>query len=117
MYRPAAEENEDVMRDFDAYHQHTEELISWLIDRHEEDAVLAAGLRRAWWRRLGIGRDMEQDTMRGYRNAVTRSETWPGAFRAFWRRVARYHASGLRQAAYAYENRSGFDRSWLKPPR
>jgi hypothetical protein len=60
------------MGDFAAYNEHTEQMIEWLLERHEEDAVLAGALRWAWLRRLGVSRDMQRDTVNSYRKAVHR---------------------------------------------
>jgi hypothetical protein len=105
-----------VVGDFEAYNQHTEQLICWLLDRYVEDEVLAGGLAHPRWWRLVLSIGPQRENINDYRRAVARSYAAAGALRVLWQRVARFHAWTLRIIAAVYADRAGFDPSWLTPP-
>jgi hypothetical protein len=105
-----------VVGDFGAYNEHTEALICWLLDRYDEDEVLAGALGHSQGWRLVLSIGPQRENVNDYRRAVARSYAASGVLRVFWERSARYHAWTLRTIAVVYARRAGFDPSWLTPP-
>lgn len=105
------------MRDFAEYDQHTEAMIAWLIDRWEEDEVLARARSRPSLPFALFDLWASRDAVHLYRAAASRVLSRTGGPGWFWASLARYHAFGLRMAAGALFDRAGFDPAWKRAPR
>lgn len=100
---------------FAEYNRHTEELITYLIDRLDKDDVLAGaaehpGLRRA------LTVIHRRENIDDYRRAAHRVVASTGVAQRLWVLLARYHAFSLRVEAGVYRDRDGFDPAWLSAP-
>ena len=102
---------------FSEYDRQTEELISYVLTRIEEDDVLSRAMR---WPRLlraiTLVGSLRSD-IADYRHAVKRAAASKGLRRRAWQLMSRYLAFTLRVGAGQYQGRAGFDQRWLRAPR
>lgn len=102
---------------FAEYNEQTEELIRYMLDRLDEDDVMAGALPAPRLRRFVLLVGPLRDNVNDYRMAVHRYVASSGVVRKFWELVARYHAVGLRVGAGQYTDRASYDPRWRRAPR
>lgn len=101
---------------FAAYHQQTEEMIAFLLERAVEDETLARAMRRPWIWRVATFSLVKVDVA-GYREAVQHVfDGEPGIVRQYWLLMARTRAFQLRREAGVHRDREGFNPAWLRAP-
>lgn len=106
------------MSRFADYNEHTEAMITWLLDRWAEDEALVGAMRRPRLLRAFLAIESQRGAVNDYRSCAARAfSSTSAARRLWWERAARYHALSLRVAAGAYSDRAGFDPAWRRSPR
>lgn len=102
---------------FEHYNADTEQLISFMLARLDEDDLLAGAMRTPRLIRFATLVGPLRDTINDYRTAVHRYAETSGVERRFWERAARFHAWYLRYGARQYSDRAGYDERWRRAPR
>lgn len=99
------------------YHQHTQDMILWMMDQWTKDEVLAGATPHPRLVRAFMSINSQREAGRDYFNAAEKALANRGAWRWWSEAAARYHAFCLRRLVGAWYDREGYDPTWCRAVR
>jgi hypothetical protein len=91
------------------YHLHTERMIAFILERLDEDEVLARGMKHEPLHRLYVNAGSVRAGIRAYRQAMHRAFNHPSDL---WWQIATLHAFALRRWVGVYRDREAYAPRW-----